>query len=202
MLGLITQRQITNQYGGECDQLEKEYITFFEKLGVELCPVSNFQKADVGNADLLILTGGGSINKEQPDRDRLEKALFEQAINKNLPIIGICRGMQYINLLMGGKLSENAELKFQRPNRIDHKIEIKNEIIKVNNYHNDVIFISDLAKGLNILAEDKENNTVEAFYKKGMLGVQWHPERNFEDKKSEEYSTNLIKEFITNKGEI
>ena len=71
MYGLITQRQITNQYGGQCDQLEKEYITFFEKLDLVLQPVSNFQKTDIGNADLLILTGGGSINKEQPERDNL-----------------------------------------------------------------------------------------------------------------------------------
>lgn len=202
MLGLITQRQINNQYGGSCDQLEKDYVTFFEKLGIELRPVSNFQNINIDNAELLILTGGGSINKEQPERDAVEKRLFEQAVKKRIPIVGICRGMQYINILLGGTVSENAELKFERPNKFDHNIKTENETIKVNNFHDDVIFTDDLAKGLNILAKDIENDTVEAFYAKGIIGVQWHPERSFEDKKSEEYSTNLIKMFITNKGEI
>ena len=202
MYGIITQREITNQYGGKCDQLEKEYIVFFEKLGVELCPVSNFQTPNITNADLLILTGGGSIYKEQPERDTVEKKLFEQATEKNIPVIGICRGMQYINILLGGKIAENAELIVKRPNRIDHDVKIGNEIIKVNNFHNDVIFSSDLSEKLTPLAIDKENNIIEAFYTKGILCVQWHPERRFEDKKSEEFSTNLIKRFINNKGEI
>ena len=202
MFGLITQRQTVNQYGGQCDQLEKEYITFFENLGLQLIPVSNFQTPSLDNVNIIIFTGGGNINQEQPERDKLEKFLFENAVNKNIPIIGICRGMQYINILMGGNLSKNAKLEEQRPNRIDHDIKFKNKIIKVNNYHNDVIFVSDLADELNILAKDEENNSVEAFYTKGILGVQWHPERIFEDKKSEEYSTNLVKEFIKNNGEI
>ena len=202
MYGIITQRQITNQYGGECDQLEKEYIVFFEKFGIKLCPASNFQMPNIYNADLLILTGGGSINKEQLERDAVEKKLFEQAIEKKIPTIGICRGMQYINILLGGKITENAELKIKRPNRIDHNVKIGNEIFKVNNFHNDVIFSSDLSEKVNALAIDEENNTIEAFYTKGILCVQWHPERSFEDKKSEEYSTNLIKRFINNRGEI
>ena len=110
--------------------------------------------------------------------------------------------MKYINILLNGKINENAELKVKRPNRVDHKIEIRNKIINVNNYHNDVIYISNLSKELDVLAVDKENETVEAFYTKGILGVQWHPERGFEDKESEEYSTNLIKEFIQNGGVI
>ena len=202
MLGLITQRQITDQYGGQCDQLEKEYISFFEKLGFELCPVSNFQKAVLGNADFLILTGGGSINKEQPERDIVEKSLFNQARSKGIPVLGICRGMQYINLLMGGTLSEKADLRVLRPNKIDHEVKIGNEFIKVNNYHNDIVFSSDLANGLDILARDIENDSVEAYYSKGILGIQWHPERSFEEKKSEEFSASLIKRFITNKGEL
>jgi putative glutamine amidotransferase len=206
MLGLITQREIINQYKTSCDQLEKEYVTFFNSLGIELCPVSNFQEANLKGADLLILTGGGSINKEQPNRDRLEKELFEQAIgkygNKSIPVIGICRGMQYINILLGGKIDENAELKVKRPNCVDHNVKVGNEVIKVNNYHNDVIYVSNLADGLTVLAKDVENDTVEAFYKSGILGIQWHPERSFENKKSEEYSINLIRDFIINKGRI
>lgn len=201
MLGLITQRQIVNQYGIKCDQLESEYIVFFENLGVELKVVSNFQEINLDNVDLLILTGGGSIYKEQSERDKLEKFLFMQSQTKtNISVIGICRGMQYINLLLGGKNTENANLNIQRPNKIDHEVKIKNNVIKVNNFHNDVIFCSDLSKKLEPLAIDFENDTVEAFYKKGILGLQWHPERKFEDLNSKKYSTELIKNFIKNRG--
>ena len=202
MLALISQRQIKSQYNTDCDQLEKEYIIFFEKFGLELRPVSNFQNVDLGNAGLLILTGGGSIHKEQPQRDNVEKKIFEQAREKSVPIIGICRGMQYINLLMGGNIHENAELKHPRPNRTDHVITLLDEEIKVNNFHNDVVFVSDLADKLEVIGLDMENNTVEAFYSKGVLAVQWHPERAFEDEKSEKYSFNLIKKFIENRGQI
>ena len=200
MLGLITQRQIINSFGSKCDQLESEYITFFEKLNINLHIISNFQSIRIDNFDLLILTGGGSIYKEQQDRDNIEMNLFKYAFKKNIPIIGICRGMQYINLMLGGSISENATLKIDRPNRIDHNVKIKNDTIKVNNYHNDIIFYSDLSKELEPLAIDNENETIEAYYKSGILGVQWHPEREFTDEYSKDYSTNLIKKFIDNRG--
>lgn len=200
MLGLITQRQIINSFGTKCDQLESEYINYFEKLDINLRIISNFQSIKVGNFDLLILTGGGSIHKEQPDRDNIEKKLFEYALKNGIPIIGICRGMQYINIMLSGSISENATLKVDRPNKIDHSVKIKDDIIKVNNYHNDIIFYSDLSNELEPLAIDVENETIEAYYKKGILGVQWHPEREFTDEYSKNYSTNLIKKFINNRG--
>ena len=200
MLGIITQRQITNSFGVKCDQLESEYIEFFEKLNVKLVVVSNFQSVNLDKFDLLILTGGGSINNERPERDRLESFLFKKAQKENIPIIGICRGMQYINLLLGGKISENANLKIQRPNKVDHEVKINNDIIKVNNYHNDVLFYTDLSNELNPLAVDYENGTIEAFYKIGILGMQWHPERCFKDEYSKKYSTELISKFINNRG--
>ena len=42
MKALITQKEITNEFGVQCDCIESNYITFFEELNVELIPVSNF----------------------------------------------------------------------------------------------------------------------------------------------------------------
>ena len=200
MRGLITQRQIKDDYGADCDRLEKDYVDFFEGLGFDLTPVSNFQKTSF-NADFLVLTGGGSINSNQTERDKTEKKLFEEALSQNKPIVGICRGMQYINILLGGNISKNADLKTARPNGSDHKVSTKNgEIITVNNFHDDVIFTNQLSPKLKILAEDKDNDTVEAFYSEELkvLGIQWHPERKFSGAEGKEYSKNLIEDFINN----
>ena len=202
MQGIITQRQTKNKNGTDCDELEKDYIVFFEELGHSMTPVSNFQKIDF-NGDFLVLTGGGNIYAEQPERDKIEKHLFYDALKKGKPIIAICRGMQYINLMLGGQLSKNAELKTERPNRLDHKVIIKDREVMVNNFHDDVIFADQLSEKLKILALDKENDTVEAFYSDEMkiLGVQWHPERAFNDDKDKEFSKNLIDNYLKN-GEI
>lgn len=202
MRGLITQRQVKDEYQTDCDRLEKDYVVFFEELGYEITPVSNFQNITF-NADFLVLTGGGNIHNEQPQRDKTEEKLYIEALNQNKPIIGICRGMQYINILLGGKLTKNANLTQERKNGSDHSVLINDKLYAVNNYHNDVIFKKDLASKLNILAEDTDNNTIEAFYSNELkiLGIQWHPERKFSNTDGKEYSKQLIKDFI-NSGVI
>ena len=202
MRGLITQRQVRDDYGTDCDRLEKDYVEFFEELGFEITPVSNFQKINF-SADFLILTGGGSINAEQPERDKVEEKLFKEALHQNKPIIGICRGMQYINILLGGDLSKKAALKIARPNNLDHKVVADGKEVMVNNFHDDVIFSNQLSQSLEVLAKDEDNDTIEAFYskEKRILGIQWHPERTFRHAEGKEYSRKLIKDFLTY-GEI
>lgn len=214
MLGIITQRQILDQYGVECDSLESTYIKYFIELGVKLLVLSNFQDADLFDAEILILTGGGSVKSEyfdikhnnyiQDKRDLLEKELFEQAVDKGIPILAICRGFQYINAIMGGKISRLSNLTHQRQIKKDHEVQLKSEKINVNNFHNDGIFKKDLAKNLFTVAEDTQNNIIEAYYSKELkiLGLQWHPERDFADTYSKQISTNLILDFIHSKGEL
>lgn len=72
----------------------------------------------------------------------------------------------------------------------------------MNNYHNDGIHSENLAKGLLPIALDTLNSVVEAYYseKFKILGLQWHPERNFSDVNSCLLSEQLVKNFINNKG--
>lgn len=214
MRGLITQRQIVDQYGVECDALESSYIKYFSSIGIDPFVISNFQKASLYNSDILILTGGGSVKSEcfntphndyvQEKRDLLEKELFELAIKNNTPILAVCRGFQYINGILGGKVSKLTDLNQERPIREDHEVQLKTGVISINNFHNDGIFEKDLAKGLFVVAKDTQNEIVEAFYSRDLkiLGIQWHPEREFKDKKSEQITTNLILNFINNRGEL
>jgi len=211
MRALITQREAVNTYGEPTDVLEARYVTYFAKLGVVVYPVSNFlpeeHLSDKG-FDVLILTGGGDLparyyreprpEGKQPHRDVTERRLIEHFRECGKPILGICRGMQYINALLGGKISRLDRLVVERPIRVDHPVEVAGERWLVNQFHNDDIFLADLAQKLEPLAMDRENGIVEAFTAPGeqILGLQWHPERPFKDEWSGKRTEDLIRRFL------
>lgn len=213
MRALITQREAVDRYGELTDVLEARYVRWFAELGVFVQPVSNFlTQACVPplerEADVLILTGGGELPPQfyrerrgpgdQPHRDQTEYLLIERFRAKKKPILAICRGMQYLNGLMGGKISRLDALKTPRPVRVDHPVEIEGEQWFVNQFHKDGIFTSDLASGLDILAVDRENGVVEAFTasEERILALQWHPERPFSDVRTQEKTEELIRHFL------
>lgn len=115
---LISQREVVNQYGGLSDSLEKEYVDYFSGIGITVFPVSNFGNVEemlLLDWDLIILTGGGILPQQyynyerlgarQEYRDAVEEELIKTGIEKNIPLLGICRGMQMINAFLGGKTS-------------------------------------------------------------------------------------------------
>jgi putative glutamine amidotransferase len=138
----------------------------------------------------LILTGGADIGKDI-DRDKAESRYLNSAISNNLPVLGICRGMQLTNLLFSGtvedvKIEENhcvgdfvtENLVTDKPSMYHHCFldAVRSMKILVNSRHHQ--HCSKLGNGLKPLfwAED---GTIEAAYHedKPILLVQWHPER-------------------------
>lgn len=211
---LITQREGVNQYGDSTDVLESAYIRFYELLGFIPQPASNHVK-NVGKlferqCDLLIVVGGGALpckyydrphdEELQPHRDAMEEKLIRHCIEQGIPIIATCRGMQYMNVLFGGKLLYHPELAVERPRGADHEVYLVEEDrnIIVNNYHRDVVPIDGLAKCFKPLAIDRENQTIEAFGSDEMkiLALQWHPERKFESSNSLGETRKLVVNFI------
>lgn len=215
MRALITQRENVDSHGIHLDVLEAEYITFFEELGIDVWAVSNFRKdteriLDEFAWDFAVITGGGSIPNEfyatethdtqQLNRDMTEKSLIEGCIRRGIPVLAICRGMQYINGLWKGKVSHLDHLKQPRPIGKDHSVfchDLNREIL-VNNYHNDGIEKEYLAEEFMVSAMDMENSIVEAFYSDSLkiYAMQWHPERKFETQEAKEDSRNLVLKFI------
>ncbi|BCD62697.1 putative glutamine amidotransferase [Nitratiruptor sp. YY08-26] len=150
--------------------------------------------------DALLISGGIDIcpsaygmNLElacDKKRDALEFALFEKALQKALPVFGICRGMQLINVALGGDLHphiENLDLTFHHPytplplQTIEilphtklHKV-VQASTIKANALHHQAV--NRLGKGLRVAAKDK-NGIIQAIehIELPIFGVQWHPE--------------------------
>ncbi|MCD8248945.1 MAG: gamma-glutamyl-gamma-aminobutyrate hydrolase family protein [Lachnospiraceae bacterium] len=211
---LITQREGVNQYGDPVDILESGYVRFYELLGFIPKAISNFTKnvEMVFNKkrDLLIVVGGGSLPPEfydrphedelQPHRDHMEEQVIHYCLAHGIPIIATCRGMQYINVMFGGKLWYYPKLPVRRIRGVDHEVWLVKEQrnIWVNNYHSDCIYEEGLAPCFEPLAIDRENHVVEAFGsdKMKVLALQWHPERRFETGSGYEETRKIILDFI------
>jgi putative glutamine amidotransferase len=121
-----------------------------------------------------------------PDRDSLEIILLREALERDLPVLAICRGLQLLNVALGGTLAQHVE-GHRYPEQPDvHPITIASHsrlrsILKVdefvvNSRHHQCVY--RVASGLMVVARAPDN-VVEALElpgKRFVLAVQWHPE--------------------------
>lgn len=128
------------------------------------------------NLNGFILSGGNDIGSA-PARDRLEKGVLDYSLERGLPVLGVCRGMQFINDYCGGSLVKVPGHVATRHNLVgrwakDHGFR------NVNSYHSQAILKDTLSEDMVSLAES-EDGIVEALLHKTLpwLGIMWHPER-------------------------
>jgi len=159
----------------------------------------------------LLLTGGADIDPVrygasnrgsvdiEPERDELEAAAWAAADARGLPVLGICRGFQAINVFSGGTLLQDLAGHAgpgwsSGPARI-HPLRLagvgrlaalvapdRAGEVAVNTYHHQAVRAADLAPGLVATgwAASEAGDLVEAFERPGsrfVVGVQCHPER-------------------------
>lgn len=124
------------------------------------------------NPDGILISGGNDIG-QYISRDKTEEYLYSWALKNNLPVLGICRGMQIIGLLNGSSLKKvngHVNKRHSVLNIAKNKKSIK------NSYHS--FSLSECPKDFEVtfLSEDGE---IEAFKhnKKKISGIMWHPER-------------------------
>lgn len=216
--------------------VSKEYVDAIVKAGAIPVLIPVFDDEDVvvhqlvDRLDGIVFTGGSdidaniygqfnhkSVKEIYPNRDKQEMKLLKYCIEKNnIPILGICRGLQIINATMGGTLiqdlvSENYEnhsMSGAPMNYATHTVQIKegsrlNKIIgksnlSVNSYHHQAA--KDIAPQFFVSAES-EDGVVEAIEMKGeryVLAVQWHPEMMFDSIDHQK----IFKEFVENAKHI
>ncbi len=208
MIAAISQRIGKNQHGDIVDSLEKNYIDYLEKKGFTLILIPNGSKNInqlLKKVDYIILTGGNDINpalysSAEEDslvkiRDDTETLMIDFAIKNKIPVLGICRGMQFINVYFKGKIIEDIKLLYP-----EHKVRVDHEVITkefgngmTNSYHNQGINSSVLSTELKLFGE--ANGVIEALYHPTLpiAGIQWHPERN---SPNDEFNDKIINAFI------
>lgn len=175
--------------------------------------------------DGLLLTGGHDVDPalyhEQPkavcgvpckERDDMEQKLLGWALEKNLPVFGICRGIQFLNAYLGGTLYQDLPTEYDSTiehhmappyDRTAHKVTVLADTVlagilgegelPVNSYHHQAV--RDLAPGVTKMAIS-EDGLVEAISVDGQkfaVGVQWHPEFSYENNAQ---SLKLVQAFV------
>jgi len=146
----------------------------------------------------LLLTGGTDISREflrqpvpdlrliedpDPARDAWEFAILPRALQQRLPLFAICRGLQVLNVALGGTLHldipNHDKLKFQNVQPLRYANGASLQIPRVNSSHHQAL--DQLGAGLEIEAWCADDDVIEQArlrdYPFG-LGVQYHPERD------------------------
>ena len=195
----------------------------------------SFEKSnteDIYKCHGFILTGGVDVHPGfyngkpvynnnpgafQPERDGFEENIYRYSQEKKLPVLGICRGMQLINVLEGGKLIQDLDNGNERHRKEaadkEHNVVAENGTLLykitnahngcVNSAHHQAIDPNAIGKNLSVNAYDDDNEKIieglEFKNKAGkafMLCVQWHPER-MKNKEENPFSENIKQQFLT-----
>ena len=194
----------------------RRYLDALEQAGATPVPLteraSTTDRATAFEAmDGLLLSGGADIDPArygeapagsrdaEPGRDALEDEAFRAALEAGVPVLGVCRGLQAINVFSGGSLVQHLEghesSAYPSPAVTRHRLELTDgsrlaailgdsSDLQVNSYHHQAITADRLAPGLRIsavaehpdagqLVEGVESTDPERW----LVGVQCHPER-------------------------
>lgn len=191
IVGLTQRVDFIKSHNEFRDSLDQKWLNFISELNLFPLPLSNnlFENSlsyirDL-NVSAIVFTGGNnlcSVVKEgcSSVRDEFESILLDYAIKNNISVIGVCRGMQLINLHFAGSV-ENLPAHVATNHLVSKSkyapIFWKDSFV-VNSFHNYGIPLKKLASSFDVLALDK-NNYVEAMKHKKLpiYGIMWHPER-------------------------
>ena len=206
---------ITGNLGDKgCELAQGYYISVVKAGGTPVVIPPHKDKESIlallDTLDGLVLSGGGDINPlllgEEPlpqlhsvcpERDETELFLAREAFHRQIPTLGICRGIQVMATVLGGKVyqdiyvqGEGAKLKHSQDMpryTASHTVNIKEgstlqsivgnkQTLAVNSFHHQAV--SDPGQHLKVSATSPDGiiEAVESNEDKALLGVQWHPE--------------------------
>ncbi|WP_461205640.1 gamma-glutamyl-gamma-aminobutyrate hydrolase family protein [Clostridium sp. DL1XJH146] len=222
-----------DMYMSSMDYPESIYAAGGIPLGIIPIDSDDYLDRMIDEIDGLLLTGGADVNPElygQPfkkglrtvdyKRDILEMKLLKKAYKKDIPIFGICRGFQLINVFFGGTLIQDIDNYFDTSIEhlglmaprysFVHKVNLikgsnirdcfNQEIIQVNSFHHQIV--DSLGKDLEV-SGISEDGVVEAYFhpkKPHIFAVQWHPEMMANIHKKQLKVFEMFIDYATNKS--
>src|SRR3989442_6921706 len=183
----------------------QRYRDALERAGADLVVLHPGDPAPT-DIDGVCLSGGGDIESARygeadvacadvdTDRDALEIEVAKDAIERDLPVLGICRGFQVLNIVRDGSLIQDGSRhrSQDREGLVEHRDVIVRPgsrlpratggaPLRGNSRHNQAVTKNTLGRGL--VATVVVDDLVEAFElddRRWVVGVQWHPERTSE----------------------
>lgn len=213
------------------EYFKQQYYEILEDLEAVVVPLPNTRYVEHSDyyfnfIDGLLLVGGADINPRLYDsevspktgpfyvrRDNFEREMVFKAVSRKMPILGICRGHQLINVIFGGSLYQDLDervestLNHRQTPELDfsnsHEIEIVPDTrlarifaesrLEVNSAHHQIV--RRIPEGLRTaaFASDGVVEALEGTDEGYIQTVQWHPEMQADT----EFSVNLFKDFIS-----
>lgn len=177
----ITQRVVIDPTTGERrDALDRRWHAFLAAAGLVALPVANdaataLAQVEAADPAGLVLSGGGDLaafGGDAQDRDATEAALLAWAERRRRPVIGVCRGMQQIVHLGGGRIE-----RIDGHVRERHRLRFRGRSVSVNSFH-DLAVTAVPERDFEVLAR-APGGTIEAVRHRTLrrIGIMWHPER-------------------------
>ena len=203
-------------YGQPQAAIYTAYLRVLRRVGLNAVLVTPAHEPDqvadlIGMTSGLLLSGGGDIQPSLfgedpvpelvevvPARDTMEMQAVEAALERDLPILGVCRGMQLLNVYFGGTLYQDLPTQFggavghsQTAPWGEHQHEVRcvegsrlHEALagcgplRINSFHHQAV--KELAPGFTCTAEAEDGliEAIESTEHDWVVGVQWHPERH------------------------
>lgn len=194
---------ITPSIENDILKLNQSYCAILHRLNAVCIILNYFENISdiIKILDGILLSGGGDIcekflneklhkeaNNIYPIRDEFEISLCKQAYKINIPVLGICRGMQILSIADGGSINQHILGHNQSEARnvtthdviVDKKSKlfsiVNNEIIPVNSFHHQVVNRVGKNTSISAYSEDGFIEAIENNEQSFRIGVQWHPE--------------------------
>ena len=206
---------ITGNFGDKGCELAQGYYQSVLKAGGIPLVIPAYEgmetlAATLERIDGLLLSGGADMNPllmgEEPvpglggicpQRDKAELWLIRMAYNRQIPIMGICRGIQMLACALGGSVIQDLNSQYKEESLIKHSQQLAREYashtvrieensllheiigetqLAVNSFHHQAVCETGPCLKVSARAKDGVIEAIESTEHKSVLGVQWHPE--------------------------
>lgn len=186
--------------------LGAKYVTALKAAGAQVLWIDSTNLEEAARCDGLLIPGGDDIDpvmygaireeacgKQNPLRDELDPKLMKVFLPTGKPILGICRGMQMMNVYMGGTLHQDIKSiqklnhsKAKQLGKLSHCVRLTEgsllqrilgkEELEVNTFHHQAADVTGSGLVTGAVSPDGFAESVEWPEHRFFLGVQWHPE--------------------------